>query len=489
LTPEGGLQRKTATSTATHKCRRLLALALVSLAALNIFCERDLAQDPSASQQAAASTIEPKAGTWRTWVLASGDQLRLQPPPNRKATRAEVKELQALESQRDAAALDIVNFWDAGSPSYRWERMAADEAAKNGLGTPRAARVFSLVSIAIYDAMVAAWDSKYAYNRPRPSEFNSSLTTVLPNPNSPSYPSEHAVAAGAASIILAFLFPADAKLFSDKADEAGRSRLLAGVQYPSDVAAGLDLGRAVGALVVDRAKTDGSDARWTGTVPTGPGLWSGTNPAEPTVPTWKTWVLASGRQLRPGPPPAFDSAEEAAELAELKSFPRALPAAGDPFNRDRAAMFWQGGAFQAFEDLIHQKIFENKLDADPPRAARVYSYVHVALYDSVVACWDGKYAYWAIRPFQLDPTVTTLFPTPNHPSYPSAHTAISGPYAESLSYFFPRDADLFRSKAREAAESRIWAGIHFRSDIEVGLALAKSVTQLVTDRASHDGSQ
>jgi membrane-associated phospholipid phosphatase len=481
---------KRARSIATQrKPSRLLALALASLAAVNIFCQSGTAQDFSEQQQSTASLIEPKAGTWKTWLLASGDQLRLQSPPNKKATRAEIKELQALESQRDAAALELINYWDAGSPSYRWERIAEDEVAKNGLNTPRTARVYALVSVAIYDAIIAAWDSKYAYNRPRPSEFTSSLTTVVPNPNSPSYPSEHAVAAGAASTILAFLFPADAKLFSDKADEAGKSRLLAGVQYPTDVAAGLDLGRAVGALVVDRAKSDGSDARWSGTVPPGPGKWSGTNPAEPTAPAWKTWVLSSGSQLRPGPPPAFDSAQEATELAELKSFPRAFPAAGAAFDHDRAAMFWQGGAFQAFEDLIHQKIFENRLDANPPRAARVYAYVHVALYDTVVACWDGKYAYWAIRPFQVDPTVMTLFPTPNHPSYPSAHTAISGPYSESLAYFFPQDADLFRSKAKEAAESRIWAGIHFRSDIEVGLALAKSVTQLVTDRASHDGSQ
>src|SRR5207248_4650836 len=97
---------------------------------------------------------------------------------------------------------------------------------------------------------------------------------------------------------------------------------LAGVEYPSDMAAGLELGRAVGALVIERAKGDGFDKKWDGTVPTGPGLWNGTNPLFPLAGTWKTWVLAAGDQLRPGPPPAYDSPQRAAELDEVKAFPR-----------------------------------------------------------------------------------------------------------------------------------------------------------------------
>ena len=110
----------------------------------------------------------------------------------------------------------------------------------------------SSLNVAIYDAMVAAWDSKYLYRRPRPSDLSRSLTTAIPNPRSPSYPSEHAVAAGAASAVLAFFFPQQAAFFNAKAEEAGHSRLLAGVQYPSDVQAGLELGR--GGSVRHRAR-------------------------------------------------------------------------------------------------------------------------------------------------------------------------------------------------------------------------------------------
>jgi membrane-associated phospholipid phosphatase len=69
----------------------------------------------------------------------------------------------------------------------------------------------ALLSVAIYDATVAAWDSKYAYNRLRPTAFDPSLTATLPNPQSPSYPSEHAAVAGAASTVLALSVPGQSR--------------------------------------------------------------------------------------------------------------------------------------------------------------------------------------------------------------------------------------------------------------------------------------
>jgi len=434
--------------------------------------------------------IEPKAGKWKTWVLSSGNQLKLPPPPNRRATEEEIGFLKHLSSERDAAALDLINFWDAGSPSHRWNEFAIDRILKNNIGNPRAPRILSYVHVAIYDAMVSAWRWKYFYKRASPSELNRSLTTVLPEPNSPSYPSEHAVAAGAASAVLAFFFPTDAELFKAKAEEAGRSRLLAGVNYPSDVAAGLELGRAVAALVIERARTDGSDAVFTGTIPTGPCAWRGTNPLDPTAGNWRPWALTSGSQFRPGPPPACDSAQMATEVAEVKNFPRAIPAAGTTFAATRLAFFWQGvGTIKPWNDLTGQKISEYRLDHNPPRAARVYALVHIAYYDALIACFDAKYTYWAIRPNQLDPSITPLFPNPNHPSYPSAHASLSGAQAAMLAYLFPRDAEFFKSLANEASESRLWAGIHYRSDLAAGLAQAEAVAGLIIERAESDGSQ
>jgi membrane-associated phospholipid phosphatase len=441
----------------------------------------------TAAANAAGEQIEPKAGTWKTWVIASGSEFRAAEPPNAAATAAEIGELKSLAGKRDAAAKDLIAYWNVGPPSYRWHEIALSEALRNNLSWNYAMRDFALLHVAIYDAMVAAWDSKYRYSRKRPSEADGSLVTELPNPRSPSYPAEHAVAAGAAAAVLSSLFPDQSSYFADKAAEATRSRLLAGLQYPSDISAGLELGRQVAARVIERGKTDGSDAKWTGSVPTGPGKWNGTNPILPQMAVWKTWVLDSPDEFRSPPPIAYDSPEKAAELAELKNFQRTP-------KTNSAAYFWEyaaGGlrAHQYWSGQIGRLVLEHQLDDNPPLAARAYALQPITSLDAGIACWDSKYAYWAIRPFQLDPDMKPLFPTPNHPSYPAAHGCISTATAAILGYLFPRDATTLAALAKEANESRIWAGIHYRSDTVAGAALGHAVANKVIAQAQKDGSQ
>ncbi len=158
------------------------------------------------------------------------------------------------------------------------------------------------------------------------------------------------------------------------------------------------------------------------------------------------------------------------------------------------ALFWEyasGGArnYWFWNEQANKKILEYRLDSDPPRAARAYALESIATYDSGVACWDAKYTYWAIRPFQLDPTLQTVFPTPNHPSYPAAHGCFSSAAAATLGYLFPRDAPALNALADEAGQSRIWAGIHFPTDVRVGLALGRSVAQRVIDLSRSDDDQ
>jgi membrane-associated phospholipid phosphatase len=433
-----------------------------------------------------SADIEPQAGSWKTWVIDSGASFRVPSPPDRAATEQELGELAAIAAAHDRAALDRIAYWDTGAPSYRWSEIAVAEYLKNGVSWLIAARGLSLMHIAIYDAMVAAWDSKYAYNRPRPSVANAALTTVLPNPPSPAYPAEHAVAAGAASEVLAYIYPDRAPYFREKAEEAAMSRVAAGVNYPSDIVAGLALGKQVAALVIERGKADGTDAKWTGSVPGGPGKWSGTNPILPMAGTWKPWVLSSPNEFRPGPPVPYDSPEKSVELAELKDFPRTP-------QTNNEALFWEaaaGGlrAHQYWNEQLSKKTLEYRLDDNPPRAARAFALPFVTLYDAAIACWDGKYTYWAIRPFQLDPEVKPLFPTPNHPSYPAAHACSSIAVTRVLGYLFPRDAEGFTALGERAAESRIWAGIHYRSDIVAGRRLAIAVADKVIERAKQDGA-
>src|SRR5579885_3480457 len=141
-----------------------------------------------------SAQIEPKAGQWKTWVIPNGSALRLPAPPSTDATSPELQ--QVKQTARDQAALDAIRYWDAGSPGYRWMQVAAQAVISAGLPTPMQTRALALVAAAISDGTIAAWDSKYTYNRKHPSEVDSSITTVIPVPQNPSYPSEHAVAAG-----------------------------------------------------------------------------------------------------------------------------------------------------------------------------------------------------------------------------------------------------------------------------------------------------
>ena len=453
---------------------KLFQSCLAVLLSLTLFSGCTMTIPPNLIQATTAPPVNPEAAHWQTWVLPSSDALRPAPPPDATATSAELTQLKEAMATGNANDQSLVTYWDAGSPPYRWIEIALAQY-RSGPPNPYVARAMALVNVALYDATIASWEAKYTYNRSRPS----GVASLIPMPNTPSYPSTHAAAAGAAATVLAYLVPEQADFFAAKAEEAGQSRLLAGVAYPSDVAAGLALGRAVGEKVIEWAKTDGSDAKWTDEVPTGLGMWQGDQPVTPLAGTWRTWVLSSGDQFRSPPPPAYDSTQTQSELSEIKSVTRTFPIISKSIG-------WHtfDAAYPYWFNFASQRMFERRLDDDAPLDALIYASTAIAEYDAVVACFDGKYAYWRIRPPQLDPEVTTLFATPPHPSYPAAHACASYAKADVLASFFPADADTILAAAQEAGNSRIWAGIHYRSDVDAGAILGKSVAQAVLERVN-----
>lgn len=430
--------------------------------------------------------VSPRAGTWKPWLLTSGDQFRPPPPPDGAATAGEIDQLKAMAAQRDTKALDRIAYWEAGAAPHRWADLFVRYAnVTNFLPNQLQARALTFLNIAMYDAMIATWDAKYAYNRPRPTVVDSSLTAAVPVPNSPSYPSEHAAAAGAAATLLAHLYPADAQKFMDMADEAGKSRILAGVQFPSDVQAGMDLGRRVAALTIARSDVDDLNAVWDGQVPVGPGLWKGTNPPGVVERNWKPLLLASADALRPPPPPAPDSDQRAAEIAEVKNFPRTPRTTG-------VATAFQFGLYGQpathFTPLyqIHDRVLEYHLEHNAPWVARAYAAIGAGWLDAYIASQDSKFFYWEARPNMFDPSITTVIPNPNFPGYISNGAVLSGVVGSILASLFPRDAEQFAREADQAAESRLWAGIHFRSDLEAGKQMGKAIAAMVIDRMKGD---
>lgn len=461
------------------------AAVITFLPALSLAGSDDRDEDKGSDRKKSAQ-IEPDAGEWRTWLISSGKDYRVPPPPDHRQTKTELRELAGLISQNDAQDLQQIAFWDAGAPAYRWIDLVNNRMLAGTPMTPFPHRVYTYVALAIHDATIATWESKYHYDRSRPSELSHKVNPAVKVPKSPSYPSEHAATAQAAASVLAYLFPAEAANFQAMAEEAGWSRVLAGVQYPSDYHAGLELGRKIAEKVIEIAKADGSGAVWTGTTPLGPCYWvqSGPPPGNVTAANWPPLLLNSPDEFRPPIPPPCDSPEVQAEAAAVRTFPRT-------FVSNYKAYYWQSpeGLMVWPFKYADKWIFEDKLDQNPPRVARAYALIAAVLFDAFIASQDGKFAYWYIRPHQLDSGIVPLFPVPNFPSYPSNHSTFSTARAEVLAYLFPTRADFIRGVGKEAGDSRIWAGIHFQMDNVAGVNLGKSVAEVFIDWARNDGSE
>ena len=97
---------------------------------------------------AAGAQVQPDAGHWKTWVVASGDELRPAAPPDQATTLKEIAGLKAMVNERDDAAKDTVAYWDAGAPSYRWVQILLDEAKAKNISHPANARGMALMNVA-----------------------------------------------------------------------------------------------------------------------------------------------------------------------------------------------------------------------------------------------------------------------------------------------------------------------------------------------------
>lgn len=123
------------------------------------------------------------------------------------------------------------------------------------------------------------------------------------------------------------------------------------------------------------------------------------------------------------------------------------------------------------------------------RSARLLSALNTAQADAFIACWDAKYAYWSLRPVTairrlIDPNWLPYLVTPPFPSYVSGHSTTSAAASTVLGAFFPDRAAELRALAEQAAIARLYAGIHYRSDNEAGLALGRRVGAVAV-RAYH----
>jgi membrane-associated phospholipid phosphatase len=190
--------------------------------------------------------------------------------------------------------------------------------------------------------------------------------------------------------------------------------------------------------------------------------------------------------LDPGPPPSTSSdsmqAQTAAAYNTVKNATR---------EQLSQVQFWADGTgtwtppghwnYIAEQDFINQNYSE-------VRWARNMALLNMAEMDAAIVCWDIKYKYFNPRPTQMDAAIRTLTGIPNFPSYVSGHSMFSSAAATILGHIIPARAQAYAALAQQAADSRIYAGIHYTIDCTVGSAVGQKVGNYAVTRAMSDGA-
>ncbi|MVM31911.1 PA-phosphatase [Spirosoma sp. HMF4905] len=467
------------------------------------------------------TSVDANGGTWRTIILKSASDIAVPQPiaitsDDYKKEFSDVKNgvLAATPEQNTA-----VNYWAAGGV-IRWNQIARQLVAKYNIapgydyatgqitpasagnpyaGPPFAARVYALLSVAQYDALVVAWRAKYQYNRP--SLEQQGVVSRVPILNVPSYPSEDAAIAEASCQMLAYFFPNEASWLKAKATEHKQSRLWAGANVPSDLKAGEDLATTLMAKVIDRAKSDRFTEAidpansWQTALAKAPydQKWKSIElperaPVLPLAGKVKTWYDSTAifRTL-PAIPPATTSTEFQKALSEVRDI-------SNTRTRDqwRIASYWDNGPSTyslaglwnfLVEDLIRQE-GQNEL-----RTARTYALLNRTMQDATTASWQTMYTYFVPRPSQIDPEIKTATPIPNAPGYVADRAAVSTAAAIILAYLFPDETTHLNAQAAEATLSGLYGGTQFRFDTDEGAKLGAAIGQLAVTGATADGAK
>lgn len=506
-------------------------LAVVVLTIV-VACNKDVEGRTDNIAPLSPTNLDLNAGTWKPVLLAAPTDVAVPAPiaVNTPEYIAQINEIKSWQANLSSEERRIVKYWSAGAV-LRWNEILRELVAKYNLppyqnddGTypfpsannplaypqfpfanpPYAGRAYAYVAAAQYDALVAAWYYKTLYNRAAPYKTDSSLQVLVPKTNLPSYPSEDAVVAGVAVEMLKLLFPGEQDYIQQKAEEHKRARLIAGANVRSDLDAGEALGKAVAQKFVARARGDragaaaGNQTMWTqletDCMARGETPWYSLElpkrpPMLPAFGKVKAFLFDSLTvvSLRPGPPPAVKSDKMLQETKEIYEF------VNNPTReRTRIVHFWADGVGTstppghwdaiAAEDFIKENFSE-------VRWARNMALLNMALSDAGIVCWDTKFFYFNPRPTQLDPKIKTLTGIPNFPAYISGHSTFSGAAATVLGHIIPSRKAAYDAMALEASLSRMYGGIHYRSDCEVGLVVGMNVGNYAVQRALIDGAE
>ena len=366
-----------------------------------------------------------------------------------------------------------------------WNAAALDAIRAGSTAPPIASRSLAISHTSTYDAVngIARTHEPYLV----PSAVQASA-------------SREAAASAAAHKALVILFPAAASSF-----DALHAAILAGIPNGPHKTAGIVWGEFVADQILAARANDG----WNTSVPppggSGPGVWIPTPPAflPYALPQWgfvTPFAMSNSSQFRPPGPPSLDSQQYAEDYNEVKELGAAVGSTRTE-EQTEIALFWADGAGTETPPGHWNSIAQIIADARGntlEQNARLFALLNIAMADAAICAWDAKYEFHFWRPVTAiafaEPELNwmSFIVTPPFPDYVSGHSTFSGAAATVLVLFYDTNnlpftigsdflPGVYRSfptplsAAGEAADSRLYGGIHFRSANEDGLEAGTSI--------------
>ncbi|PYK65211.1 MAG: hypothetical protein DME50_09420 [Verrucomicrobia bacterium] len=366
-----------------------------------------------------------------------------------------------------------------------WNSAALGAIRAGHTPPPIASRSLAILHVSMYDAV---------------NGIDRTHEPYLVQSEVPASASREAAASAAAHQALVNLFPAAASSF-----DTLHAAILGAIPDGPQKTAGIVWGEFVANQIPAARANDG----WNATVPppggSGPGVWVPTPPAflPYLLPQWGfvlPFAMSSSSQFRPPGPPSLDSQQYAADYDEVKSLGAAVDSTRTE-EQTQIALFWADGAGTETPPGHWNSIAQTIADMQGntlEQNARLFALLNIAMADAAICAWDAKYTFDFWRPVTainyLEPELNwmSFIVTPPFPDYVSGHSTFSGAAATVLALFYDTDdlpfttgsdflPDVYRSfptcldAAEEAAVSRLYGGIHFRSANEDGLQAGISI--------------
>jgi PAP2 superfamily len=377
-----------------------------------------------------------------------------------------------------AAHADVIMDWNAKADAI---------AAEKQVLPAQQSRAMSMLHIAMFEA-VNAIERRYTPYQ---------LTLFADRSTS-----KEAAAAAAAYDVLLATYP-DQKAVLDTALTAS----LSGIPETEGKSNGIVLGQKAAEAVIALRASDGSNAQETYRPYTKPGVYVPTIvPLFSTIGATTPWVMASGSQFRPGPPPALDSETWTRDVNEIREI-GARNSTVRTAEQTTIGRFWFLVGPRTYNPIVRQAAMAKRMDVVD--CARLFALTSIAGNDALVAVFDAKYQYNLWRPVTAIRNADTvqnpatpreeswlpLGDTPMHPEYPCAHCITSAAISTVLQNIVGDEFGEFsltsttapgvtrkwsrlQDYSDEVANARIYAGFHYRFSTEVGKDMGKKIGEL-----------